>query len=70
MNGNEFLKKLKALAKQQGVSVYLDTPHGKGSHATLHYGDRRTTLKDRKKEIGKGLLRSMLVDLGIDQNDF
>ena len=41
-----------------------------GSHGTLHAGDRRTTVKDRKKEIGKGLLNKMLADLGIDRNDF
>ena len=26
--------------------------------------------KDRKKEIGKGLLHKMLTDLGIDRDDF
>jgi hypothetical protein len=38
--------------------------------ATLWYGERRTTLKDRKKEIGAGLLRAMLDQLGIDRKDF
>ena len=41
-----------------------------GSHGTLYAGDRKTTVKDRKKEIGKGLLGKMLVDLGIDWDDF
>ncbi len=36
------------------------------SHGTLYAGDRKTTVKDRKKEIGKGLLAKMLDDLGID----
>ena len=31
---------------------------------------RRTIVKDRKKEIGKGLLNKMLADLGIDRDDF
>ena len=43
---------------------------GAGSHGTLYAGDRRTTVKDRKKEIGKGLLRKMLGDLGIDKDEF
>ena len=43
---------------------------GAGSHGTLHAGDRKTTVKDRKKEIGKGLLGKMLADLGIERNDF
>ena len=33
-------------------------------------GDRKTTVKDRKKEIGKGLLAKMLGDLGIEKDDF
>ncbi|MDE2989213.1 MAG: hypothetical protein OXT70_14370 [Chloroflexota bacterium] len=43
---------------------------GAGSHGTLYAGRRKTTVKDRKKEIGKGLLSKMLADLGIDRNDF
>jgi len=38
---------------------------GKGSHATLYYGDRLTTIKDRKEEIGKGLYKAMLKQPGI-----
>ena len=36
----------------------------------VYAGDRRTTVKDRKKEIGKGLLNKMLADLGIDREEF
>ena len=43
---------------------------GAGSHGTLYAGNRRTTVKDRKKEIGKGLFGKMLTDLGIDRDDF
>lgn len=69
MNGNELLKKLKGLGKQRGIPVTIEKHHGKGSHATLYFGDNRTTMKDRKKEIGKGLLNSMLADLGIDKDE-
>ncbi len=44
--------------------------HGKGSHGRLYYGDRFTTLKDRKKEIGPGLLKAMLDQLGLTKEDF
>jgi len=64
MNGNEFIKKLKKL----GYNPRFETKRGKGSHGTLYVGDRRTTMKDRKKEIGKGLLNKMLSDLGIDED--
>ena len=43
---------------------------GAGSHGTFHAGGRKTTVKDRRKEIGKGLLNEMLADLGIDRDDF
>ena len=43
---------------------------GAGSHGTLYVGDRKTTVKDRRKEIGKGLLARMLADLGIDRDGF
>ena len=37
---------------------------------TLYAGDRRTTVKDRKREIGKGLFNKMLAGLGIDGDEF
>jgi hypothetical protein len=41
-----------------------------GSHGTLHYGARKTTVKDdRKKEIGPGLLGAMLDQLGLSKKD-
>ncbi|HNW33669.1 MAG TPA: hypothetical protein PKM25_01975 [Candidatus Ozemobacteraceae bacterium] len=55
MNGSELFKRLKKLGKERGVSVY--------------YGSRRTSMKDRTKEIGEGLLRSMLADLGLTKRD-
>lgn len=42
---------------------------GKGSHGRLYFGDAATTLKDRKKEIGRDLLFKMCRDLGIDPAD-
>ena len=42
---------------------------GKGSHGTLHFGPTSTIVKDRKKELGAGLLRAMCKDLGIDPQE-
>ena len=36
---------------------------GKGSHGRLYLGDEFTTLKDRKKEIGRDLLAKVCGDL-------
>jgi len=42
---------------------------GKGSHRTVYLGDRFAVLKDPRKEIGRGLLRAMCRQLGIDERD-
>jgi hypothetical protein len=44
----------------RAVEVRFETRHGKGSHGRLYYGDRFTTVKDRKKESGPVLLLKML----------
>ena len=40
-----------------------------GALAAVEFGQARTTLKDRKKEVGDGLLRKMLNDLGLTKAD-
>ena len=65
MNGKEFIKAIKKLGKQNKISVRFKANRGKGSHGTLYYGSLFTIVKDRKKEIGPGLLGKMLSDLGL-----
>lgn len=69
MRGAEFLQKIQALGKKTGVPVRFEKHHGKGSHGTLYYGQHKTTVKDRKKEIGAGLLAAMLKQLGLSKKD-
>ena len=69
MTGEEFLRRLRRLSRQRGVSMQIVYHLGKGSHVTLYFGGAKTVLKDRKKEIGTGLLHSMCRQLGIDRND-
>lgn len=69
MNGNELLKRLKKLAEQRDQAMQYDPTHGKGSHGALLFGDRRTTLKDPRKEIPPRLLGKMLKDLGLSRKD-
>jgi hypothetical protein len=69
MNGNEFERKIKRLGRKREIAVVFDRGHGKGSHGRLYYGDQFTTLKDRRKEIGPGLLSAMLVQLGLTKAD-
>ncbi len=69
MNGNEFERKIKGIGRKRGIAVAFDPGHGKGSHGRLYFGTRFTTLKDRKKEIGPGLLKAMLDQLGLNKSD-
>lgn len=69
MTGNEFERIIKKIGRRRGVPVSFDRSHGKGSHGRLYFGNRFTTLKDRTKEIGPGLLKAMLDQLGLNKGD-
>jgi mRNA interferase HicA len=69
MTGNEFERKVRGIGRKRGIPVSFDAGHGKGSHGRLYYGARFTTLKDRRKEIGPGLLSAMLAQLGLTKAD-
>jgi mRNA interferase HicA len=69
VTGNEFERKIKKIGRRLGIAVSFDRGHGKGSHGRLYFGNRFTTLKDRKKEIGPGLLNAMLGQLGLTKRD-
>ena len=69
MRAGEFIRRVERLGRQRGVPVRFDARRGKGSHGTLYFGGRLTVVKDRKKECGPGLLRSMLRDLGLGMDD-
>lgn len=66
MNGEDFIKRVQELGKQRGVDVRFVKIRGKGSHGWLYYGERWTAVKDRKHEIGAGLLRAMAKQFGLD----
>lgn len=68
MKGHEFERRVRRLGRLTCTQVSF-VSHGKGSHGRLYYGERFTTLKDRNKEIGKGLLRAMCQQLGIKLED-
>ena len=70
MTGRQFIARVRRWARVRGVVVRFVASQGPGSHGTLYAGARRTTVKDRRKEIGTGLLKKMLADLGIDQDNF
>jgi mRNA interferase HicA len=69
VKAGEFKRKVLKLARSRNLFFAWDTAHGKGSHGTITLGGGSTTLKDLKKEIGPGLLKSMCIDLGIMPKD-
>ncbi len=70
MTGRQFIGRVRRWARARKLEVRFVAAEGRGSHGSLYVGDRKTTVKDRRKEIGKGLLAKMLADLGIDRNTF
>ena len=69
VTGSEFLRKLHHLARDRGLRFQYDPSLGKGSHGRVWLGAASTTLKDPKKELGKGLVRAMCNDLEIEPRD-
>ncbi len=69
MRGNEFIKKVKKIAKERGISAYVDQKRGKGSHVTLYFGDQFTIVRDPKKELKTGTLKAMLRQLGLEDKE-
>ena len=69
MNGRQFIARVRKWAKTRDLEVRFVASEGPGSHGTLYAGNRKTTIKDRRKEIGKGLLAKMLADLEIGKDD-
>ena len=69
MTGAEFLRAMRRLGRQRGVEVRFVTRHGEGSHGTLYFGERKTIVKDRKKELSRALLADMLRQLGLEPRD-
>jgi mRNA interferase HicA len=65
MKGNEFIKRVRKLAKTRGVVCLVDEARGKGSHLTLYFGDNLTILRNPKDELKTGTFHAMLKQLGI-----
>ncbi len=68
MNGTEFLRRARRYARRTRQEFHFDRAGGKGSHGKLYIGAGRTVVKHG--EISKGMLLSMLKQLGIEDKDF
>jgi mRNA interferase HicA len=63
------MRKVQRLSRRRELTFRWEPAHGKGSHGMMTLGGRSTTLKDLKKEVGPGLLKSMCTDPGITTKD-
>ena len=69
MTGDEFVKRARRLGRERGIPVRFEPRKGKGSHGRLYLGDHFTTVKNRRKETGPGLLTAMLRQLRLSRED-
>lgn len=69
VRGNEFIRKMQALAKERGLACRVDAKRRKGSHVTLYFGDRLTVVRNPKDELKSGTLHAMCKQLGIEKAD-
>lgn len=63
MTGNEFIKKVKKLAKAKNLEVSINKSRGKGSHITLYYDAKFTVVRNPKDELKTGTCKAMLKQL-------
>ncbi|NDJ11808.1 MAG: hypothetical protein EBY17_11550 [Acidobacteriia bacterium] len=69
VKGAEFERRVQRLARRRKLVCVFVSDKGKGSHGRLYFGEEFTTLKDRKKEIGRDLLAKMCLDLKLDPHE-
>lgn len=69
MKGNEFIKRIKKLAKERGVLFEWCPNMGKGSHGMLFFGDKLTVVRNPKDELKTGTFHAMLKQLEISEDD-
>ena len=70
MRGRDFIRRVAELGRERDVAVRVEAKRGKGSHVTLYYGELKTVVKDRRKELGPGLQSAMIRQLGLEPRDF
>ena len=69
MRGNEFIKRVKRLARTNDLHCEWHAGLGKGSHGILVYGSRKTVVRNPQDELKTGTLHGMLKQLGIRLED-
>ncbi|MGI9434535.1 MAG: type II toxin-antitoxin system HicA family toxin [Geminicoccaceae bacterium] len=69
MTAQEFLRRLRKLARKRGLDLIVNASRGKGDHSRLTLGDKVSYLPGMKGEIRTGTLRAICRHLGIKEKD-
>jgi mRNA interferase HicA len=69
MRGGEFVKRVQRLARLRDTPCRFAAGKGKGSHGVLYFGEKKTIVQDRKRELKTGTLHGMLKQLGLSIGD-
>lgn len=69
VTGNDFIRRLRRLARRLGDHFAWLPARGKGSHGIIEFGRRATTLPDPKRELKTPTLMSILKQLGLGRQD-
>ena len=69
MTGNELVRRLRRVARREGLEFLYEGRPGKGGHGRVYVGDRFTTIPALTHEIPPGLLAKILRDLGLSRRD-
>ena len=65
MSIGELVRQLKRRAHKEGIRFEVKKYESKGSHRTVYFGDRRTTVP-WTSDLATGMLHRILKQLGID----
>ena len=61
VTGNEFIRRVKALARQRGMQAQLSAKRGKGSHQTLYLDTAFTIIRNPKDALKTGTMHAMVL---------
>ncbi|MCB2009756.1 MAG: type II toxin-antitoxin system HicA family toxin [Geminicoccaceae bacterium] len=69
MKTQEFIRRLRKLARRKGVEFLFDKAAGAGSHGRVWFDGRVSTLIVDKRELKSGTMRSICERLGVDPDE-
>lgn len=69
MDGREFIRRLRRLARRQGVECTVDPARGRGSHVRVTFAGRVSIVPQHSRDLPTGTLNAICRQLGIRRDD-